>query len=136
MHGAELEHLAEQIADDRKSLLAIMGALGLPARRYKIYGGGAAELLERLKPNGVLHSTSGLSSLMELETLRLGVEGKTLLWRTLLRVAQHEDALDEDRIGQLLERALGQIDTIEALRLAAVEANFSQGMYRNASGKR
>ncbi|MEU7313819.1 hypothetical protein [Streptomyces sp. NPDC007083] len=135
-HGAELEHLAEQIAEDRNYLLTIMGELGLPVRRYKVYGGRVAELLERLKPNGVLHDPSGLNSLMELETLRLGVEGKALLWRTLLRTGQREGALDEDRIGQLLERALEQIDTLEALRMVAVEANFSQDVYSTAPGKR
>ncbi|MGA5267083.1 hypothetical protein NCG97_00540 [Streptomyces lydicamycinicus] len=92
------------------------------ARRYKVSGGWVAERLGRLKPNGVLYRRSGLSTLIEPETLRLGVEGKTLIWRTLLIVAAGEPRLDESQLHHLLGRARDQLDT---LRLAAAEAVFS-----------
>ncbi|MFC4036141.1 hypothetical protein ACFO3J_32530 [Streptomyces polygonati] len=123
--GADLERIAEDIAQDRQTLLAIMGSLGVPARRYKIYGGWAAERLARLKSNGVLYRRSGLSALIELETLRLGVEGKTLIWRTLLVIATDRHDLDESLLRSLLSRARDQIETLEALRLEAVAATFS-----------
>ncbi|WP_326807900.1 hypothetical protein OHB04_19395 [Streptomyces sp. NBC_01775] len=123
--GADLERLAAQVTEDRRALLAIMDELGVPARRYKIYGGWAAERLGRLKPNGALYRRSGLSTLIELEAMRVGVEGKALGWRTLLMVAQREGGLDEERVRALLDRALGQIETLETLRLAAAAANFS-----------
>ncbi|MDF4249322.1 hypothetical protein [Streptomyces sp. WMMB303] len=127
VHRAELERLAEQIAADRQALLTLMDGLGIPAHRYKVCGGWAAERLSRLRSNGALRGPSGLSTLMDLETLRLGVEGKSLLWRTLLRRAQQEGAWDEARLSALLERALGQIDTLEALRLAVADVLFSRG---------
>jgi hypothetical protein len=126
--GADLQRIAEEIAQDRQTLLRIMDSLGTPTRRYKIYGGWAAERLGRLKPNGVLYRRSGLSTLIELETLRLGVEGKTLIWRTLLVVATGQRPLDESQLRGLLSRARDQIEMLEALRLKAVAAAFSFGV--------
>ncbi|MFH8368291.1 hypothetical protein [Streptomyces sp. NPDC018031] len=130
--GTDLKRISEEIAQDRQTLLAVMDALDAAPRRYKVYGGWAAERLGRLKPNGVLYRRSGLSTLVELETLRLGVEGKTLIWRTLLIVAEEEPRLDESRLRGLLERARGQIDTLEALRLAAAAAVLLPGTHRRA----
>jgi len=121
--GAELDHVAREIAQDRQTLLDIMDSLGVPARRYKIGAGWAAERLGRLKPNGVLYRRSGLSTVIELETMRLGVEGKTLVWQSLLVVAEEgEGRLDEAQLRSLLSRARDQIDTLERLRLGAVTA--------------
>jgi hypothetical protein len=129
-YGAELERVAEEIAQDRRNLLEIMDSLGVPARRYKICAGWAAERVGRLKPNGVLYRRSGLSTVVELETMRLGVEGKTLVWRSLLVVATGEERLDEPRLQSLLSRARDQIDTLEALRLRAVAGVFSSEAHR------
>ncbi|MEU9484749.1 hypothetical protein AB0D83_13965 [Streptomyces decoyicus] len=85
--SADLQRICDEIAQDRQSLLDVMDAQDVPARRYKVSGGWVAERLGRLKPNGVLYRRSGLSTLIELEALRLGVEGKALIWRTLLVVA-------------------------------------------------
>lgn len=123
-HG-DLEHLAGEVAEDRRTLLELMAALGVPARRYKVYGGWAAEELGRLKPNGRLYRRSGLSTFIELETLRLGVEGKSLVWLTLLTVAGEGDRLSEPRLRGLLDRARKQIDMLESLRREEAEAAFS-----------
>ncbi|WP_329172882.1 hypothetical protein [Streptomyces sp. NBC_01477] len=123
--GAVLERIAREIAQDRQTLLDIMDSLGVPARRYKIAGGWVAERLGRLKPNGVLYRRSGLSTFIELETLRLGVEGKTLVWQTLLAVATGEGHLDESRLRSLLDRARNQKDELEELRLKAASVVFS-----------
>ncbi|MET8680304.1 hypothetical protein ABZW18_22655 [Streptomyces sp. NPDC004647] len=120
--GGELERLADEIAQDRESLLRIMDALGVPARRYKIYGGWVGERIGRLKPNGRLRRRSGLSTVIELEGMRLGVEGKSLLWRTLETAAAGEPRLDTDQIHELLDRARRQIEALESLRISAVSA--------------
>jgi hypothetical protein len=125
--GADLKHIAEEIAEDRQALLEFMETLGVPARRYKIYGGWAAERLSCLKPNGVLYRRSGLSTFVELETLRLGVEGKSLIWRTLLTIAPDEARLDTSRLNGLLDRARSQIDTLENLRITAGRTIFLNG---------
>ncbi|MET9533406.1 hypothetical protein ABZY02_23075 [Streptomyces sp. NPDC006649] len=125
VRGPDLWRIAEEIAQDREALLELMETLGVPARRYKIYGGWAAERMGRLKPNGALYRRSGLSTFIELETLRLGVEGKTLIWGTLLVVATRDGRLDESRLNGLLDRAQGQIDTLETMRRSAAGAIFT-----------
>ncbi|MFD4610458.1 hypothetical protein ACFWOT_20710 [Streptomyces sp. NPDC058440] len=124
VHGSRLEHIADEIAQDRRALLSIMDGLGVPARRYKVCAGWAAERLRRLKPNGVPHRSSGLDTVMELETLRLGVEGKCLLWLTLLALAPRRTGLDESQLRNLLDRARNQIEVVEELRRTAAAAVF------------
>ena len=53
-----------------------MKTLGIAPRTYKVYAGWIGERAGRLKLNGHLLSRSPLSSLEELELLRLAVEGK------------------------------------------------------------
>ncbi|MGK5629844.1 hypothetical protein [Streptomyces sp. URMC 123] len=115
--GPELERLAAEIAEDRGALLEMMARLEVPVRRYKILGGWAGEKLGRLKFNGRLLKRAQLSTLIELETLRLGVEGKSLLWRSLLEISERHEALDTERLQNLLRRAQRQIDTLESLRV-------------------
>lgn len=134
VRGPELQRIADEIADDREALLGLMGTLGVPARRYKIYGGWAAERLGRLKPNGALYRRSGLSTFIELETLRLGIEGKSLIWGTLLVVASHDTRLDTSRLSELLERARRQIGTLETMRRSAAEVIFADDVRDAGAG--
>ncbi|MGW1863821.1 hypothetical protein [Streptomyces collinus] len=121
-----LELLANEIAQDRQVLLMIMDKLGVPARRYKVCAGWVAERVRRLKPNGVLQRHAGFDTVMEFETLRLGIEGKSLLWLTLIALAPQRPGLDTARLQDLLDRARQQRDAVEELRLTAAAAAFSQ----------
>ena len=123
--GVTLSRLATEIEQDRESLLQMMAALEVPVRQYKVYSAWVAEKVGRLKLNGHLLDRSPLSSLIELETLRLGVEGKASLWRTLRQVAEHEPRLDVARLETLLQRATRQVDTLEELRMQASAEAFS-----------
>jgi hypothetical protein len=58
----------------------------------------------RLKLNGYLLTRSPLSSLEELEMLRLGVEGKATGWRTLRMLADRDKRLDPGRLDELISR--------------------------------
>jgi len=129
--GSELGRVAEEITEDRQAFLDLMQSRGVTQRRHKAYAGWGAEkggLLE-LKKGGLLELNasvtrrSGLSTLIELETLRLGIEGKALLWRTLLSLTPHR-ALDEAQLNGLLERAGEQADTVEAVRRQTAAAGF------------
>ncbi|MFG2192154.1 hypothetical protein [Streptomyces sp. NPDC048639] len=126
--SGELERLAQEIARDRASLLGIMEALGVPVRRYKIAGGWIGEKFARLKPNGRVVRSSGLGVVIELETLRLGVEGKYLLWRALEVVADPDSPLDPDELYELKDRARDQIEILESLRIRAASAAFAPGV--------
>ena len=114
-----LQRLAADITQDRRALLDIMATLDLPVRYYKLSAAWAAEKAARLKLNGRLLSRSPLSSLEELEMLRLGVEGKAAGWRTLRTLADTDSRLNRDRLDELMARARQQADLLEELRVQA-----------------
>ena len=114
-----LQRLAADITQDRRALLDLMATLELPVRHYKLSAVWAAEKAARLKLNGKLLSRSPLSSLEELEMLRLGVEGKAAGWRTLRALADTDSRLNRDRLDELIARARQQADLLEELRVQA-----------------
>jgi hypothetical protein len=116
--------LADEIGEDRQALLEIMTALGVPARGYKVWAGWLAEKAGRLKLNGSLLARSPLSDLLELEMMRLGVEGKAAGWRTLRTVAGQRREIDAARLDHLLARAQDQSGRLEKLRTDAVPEAF------------
>ncbi len=120
-----LESLATQIAEDRRSLLEIMGALEIRTDRAKVAAGYAAEKLGRLKLNGQLLGYSPLSRVVELEALALGVRGKLALWRSLERLAPAQPSLAGIDIVDLTTRAENQLAGLESHRLRAVADAFS-----------
>ncbi|MGR3938554.1 hypothetical protein [Streptomyces sp. BRA346] len=125
--GGDLEDIAAQIMEDREALLDIMADLEVPVRRYKLCGGWLGEKAGRLKPNGRLRHRSRLSTLVELEGLRIGVEGKAMLWHSLLAAADQDTRLDPDRLTELLNRARRQRTVLESLHHAAATALFAPG---------
>ncbi|WP_158887178.1 hypothetical protein [Amycolatopsis anabasis] len=130
--GATLNRIADEIAEDRRALLEIMAALEVDARRYKVIGAWWLEKIARLKPNRRLFQRSPLSRLLELEALRLGVEGKALGWRTLRNLIENADVvvadrLDRARVTELIARADRQADELEDLRLRATLAFLESG---------
>jgi hypothetical protein len=131
--GPLLARLVTEIAEDRVALLDIMRALGIPARAYKVYAGWIAEKAGRVKLNGHLLSRSPLSSVTELEGMRLGVEGKASAWRTLRTLAEHERRLDRARLDELLARATRQAEQLETARVQASELAFSEGTRRDVT---
>lgn len=117
--GSALRRFAAEAAQDRAALLDIMAALGVPVRSYKVYVAWVGEKAARLKLNGRLLARSPLSSLEELEMLRLGVEGKAAGWRTLRTLAETDTRLDPGRLDELMSRAQRQADLLEELRVHA-----------------
>lgn len=93
-----------------------MTDLGVPVMRHRMALGWLGEKAGRLKPNGRLVSRSPLSDLVELEAMRLGVEGKLCAWRSLLALAGTDTRIGRARITGLLQRAERQIETLDALR--------------------
>lgn len=122
--GGDLGRLAAEIAEDRGALLEIMQVLDVPVRQYKVAAGWAGEKVGRLKANRRLLRRSPLSTLLELEALRLGVEGKLCGWVLLREVAEDEPRLDWDLLGRLIERARRQAETLEELRVRQAAALF------------
>lgn len=116
----DAEALATEIAQDREILKELMRRLDVPRRQYKIYAGWVMEKAGRLKSNGRLVRRSPLSTLIELEALRMGVTGKLAAWQSLRRLSDTEDRLDPRLLDDLLDRAHRQLRTLEELHLQQV----------------
>ncbi|MFJ4584108.1 hypothetical protein [Streptomyces echinatus] len=119
--------VAAEIAQDRTALVDLMRKVGVPTRRYKVCAGWTGEKLARLKGNGRLVRRSPLSTLLELEALRLGVEGKAAGWQSLRRLCATDERLDPVLLDRLLERARRQQATLEEWRTRQVEATLAAG---------
>lgn len=57
--------------------------------------------------------------------MRLGVEGKASLWRSLRTVASTDPRLDGAAVDRLLDRARRQADVLEELRVRAARNAFA-----------
>ncbi|MFE1230441.1 hypothetical protein [Streptomyces sp. NPDC058745] len=122
--GPPLARLAEQIAQDRDSLRSLMTALDVPVKRRRIALGRLAETVGRAKPNGRLLSRSPLSDVLELEAMRIGVEGKTSLWESLRIDAETDRRLPVNELDRLLARAHRQADVLKDLTADAARRCF------------
>jgi len=119
-----LATLAEEIREDRASLIGIMSALKVGTDPVKQALAWAAEKAGRLKLNGHLLSYSPLSRLDELEFLALGVTGKRALWRSLELLASQEPRLHVEQLTELIARAERQLEEIEMCRRRAAGDAF------------
>lgn len=123
--GDFLAAIAIEIEEDRDTLQDVMAAVGAGRDRLKVTGAWAGEKVGRLKLNGSLLGYSPLSRVVELEGLRLGVEGKACLWRMLRELADPRlSAVDFDA---LLARAERQRDDLERHRLEAGRLALADG---------
>ncbi|MEU6293808.1 hypothetical protein [Streptomyces erythrochromogenes] len=124
--GSSLESLAEQVAQDRASLRTLMADLDVPVMRTSAALGRLAERVGRLKPNGRILSRSPLSDVLELEALRMGVEGKAACWRSLRSLARTDPRIDTSLIEELIRRAEQQMRALEAMRSACASQLFAR----------
>jgi len=125
--GDALLRFAADVAADRAALRGMMAALDVPVRAYKVYAGWIGEKVGRFKLNGRLLGRSPLSSLEELEMMRLGVAGKAAGWRTLQLLADTDPRLDRARLMELIARAESQLKLLEDLRVRAARVVVGQG---------
>jgi len=116
--------LAQQIARDRNALERAMRQLSTPPSRMKVGLVRMAERVGRLKLNGKLLARSPLSSVVELETLVVGVRGKEALWTALQRA---DVSLEDIDLDALADSARAQGVELEALRLSAAAEAFASG---------
>lgn len=120
--GEFLSRLAQEIAEDREALVAVMDELGVRGDRLKSSMAWGAEKVGRLKPNGRLLSYSPLSRVVELEGLHIGISGKLSLWQTLEATSAGE--ISSVDLGELIARAQRQLAGLEPHRIAAATEAF------------
>ena len=113
--GRDVDAIAAQISDDYAALVEIMRSVEVAPRRSFVLLGRVGERLGRLKLNGRLLHRSQLSTLVELETLRLGVLGKLQGWRSLSVAAERDPRLDSERLRGLEEAAMRQADALAGM---------------------
>ncbi len=122
--GKPLGQLAEQIEEDRGSLVSVMQRLSVSANVAKTSFAWLAVRVGSLKLNGHVLSYSPLSLLEELEALRLGVEGKLCLWQTLKDTRGSDPRLEGVELDDLALRAKSQRDELETMRVASARKAF------------
>jgi hypothetical protein len=121
--GPSLAELADEMARDRATINAIMDRLDVHADRLKEAAALSAERVGRFKLNGSVFRRSPLSTLVELEALRLGLCAKEACLVTVRRVADSDPRLAAGVVDELIGRARRQLERLEELRgQAAAEA--------------
>jgi hypothetical protein len=123
--------LAKQIDRDRDALECVMRELAVTPSALKVGTVRVAELVGRLKLNGRIFKRSPLSSVVELETLVVGVRGKEALWTALQRAGISLEDVDLEALG---ESARAQGAELEALRLTAVARAFARASGEISAG--
>jgi hypothetical protein len=116
--GDFLQDLTDEIAEDRETLRTMMDAVDADPDRLKVAGGWIGEKLGRLKLNGEVLGRSPLSPFLELESLSLGIEGKRLLWVTMLETHPQRFG-GAEKLTALVERAERQRAGVEEQRRLA-----------------
>ncbi len=117
--GEVLARLAAEGQQDRDALLALLERLGLAVKRDRVALGWLGEKVGRFKLNGSVLRRSPLSTVVELEGLRLTVLAKESCWRSLRAVADTHDGLDRGELDRLVARAARQAQELERLRASA-----------------
>lgn len=118
-YEAFLARLVADIEEDQAVLERIIERSGIPRSPVKPGLAWASEKIGRLKLNGALTGYSPLSRLIELEGLRLGVEGKRCLWRSLRTARPAGAQVTDEELDELIARAEAQIEAVEEHRIKA-----------------
>jgi len=124
-YGRFLATLAEEIAEDRGTLVQLMETLLIPRSRVKVPAAWALEKIGRLKLNGTIRGYSPLSRLIEFEGLATGIDAKRALWLALLQIRANDERLRDFDLELLAARAEDQRQRLEPHRLSAANEALS-----------
>ena len=106
--------LSSDIEADRRTLLEVIDAVGAQRNSVKEAVSWVGEKAGRLKFSGITGTDPQLGTLMALESLSLGIQGKRKLWVALHQLGDRR--LERFDFSELIERAERQHDTVENLR--------------------
>jgi hypothetical protein len=120
-----LDALLDEVRADREVLEGLMDRLGVDKSTVKQAGTWLMEKVSRLKFMISERSHPELRNLIELEALRLGVQGKQALWLALEQVTDLDERLAGTDFAALADRAEHQVLGIEQRRLQAARAAFA-----------
>ena|SRR5919108_6141355 len=124
-YGPELAAIAQELGEDRQTLIDLMRRLGIEPDRLKNAVLWGAEKLGRVKFNGNPLRYSPLSRLEEIEMLLLGVHGKLAAWRALRDTRAHDERLRGIDLEALIARADSQRERLDHQRVSAAREAFA-----------
>jgi hypothetical protein len=130
--GPVMRRIADEIEEDRETLIQLMDRLGAPRNPVKVATAWVAEKAGRIKFAGVGSGDSQLGAFTALEAMSLGIEGKRSLWVTLEAVAAHYPPLGEVDFQRLIGRAEDQRSRVDAEARAVALVAFAGGEQRVA----
>lgn len=125
--GDFLSTFVEELETDLGTLNGIRRAVGARPNPVKVAAVRAVALAGQLKHNGRLRSYSPLSRVHEIETLRSGVQGKMLLWRTVGEPGAHFPGAAGIDTDALLARAEAQAAGLDHHHGEAVQRMLATG---------
>lgn len=124
--GELMTRIADEIEEDRQTLLALMEALDVSRNPVKQATGWVAEKASRVKFSGATSGEPDHGTFMALESLRLGVAGKRCMWIALQQVRGDYPELANTDVERLIERASSQEDDLERERIGAGAAALAR----------
>ncbi len=124
--GELMTRIADEIEEDRQTLLDLMEALDVSRNPVKQATGWVAEKASRVKFSGATSGEPDHGTFMALESLRLGVAGKRCMWIALQQVRGDYPELANTDLERLIERASSQGDELERERIAAGAAALAR----------
>jgi hypothetical protein len=107
--GGALAGVAREIEEDRLTLQRVVAEAAVEKNAVKEGLGWLAEKVGLLKLNGRWWRRSPLTSLLELEAMRMGVTGKLALWTSL----ENTSLAGSFDFGALVARARRQLEVLE-----------------------
>ncbi|MEY2479130.1 MAG: hypothetical protein QOI04_57 [Verrucomicrobiota bacterium] len=118
------KELRDDIEADQKVLREVLRTFEVKESLVRKAGAWIAEKLGRTKIEVAGEKIGEIGLMQALEALVLGITGKQLLWRALGAASETSSRLQNIDLGKLEERAIEQVERVEAKRLDAARAAF------------
>lgn len=122
--GKFFKDLRDEIRADQEVLRTLLRKFKAKESAVRKAGGWIAEKFSRVKIQGAGEKVGELGLVQALEALVLGITGKQLLWRAFSASLGSSPLLKGVDLGALEERAIDQIERVEAKRIEAARETF------------
>ena len=119
-----VRRIATEVAEDRESLHRLMRELRVARSPMRVLVAVVGSRAAQLQTRSPFLSRSG-RLLLEVEAMRLGVEGKACMWRALL--SRPKSDTDSEALSALLDRAQRQLQALEEIRLQLARETLLPG---------
>ena len=122
--GAFFERLRSDIIQDQEVLKKLVHRFNAKQSSVRKAAGWLTEKFTRVKLKAAGEKIGEMGLVQALEVLVLGITGKQLLWRSLSAALGDSPLLKGVDLPRLEERAIDQIERVEAKRLEAAREAF------------